>query len=173
MASNRDVAFAIFNGDMGGIPFIGAVPFWTVFVEVETGVAATPPDIRELGGGLYAFTPPDVGDVQYVGIIDNCNGDANPRYTTWASEVLMSDMQRVLGMLHQNSVVDDTIYDANNNLLQARMRLYNNKTNADAASAASQQDPPAEYDTGKVGTYSISCSYIGTNLATYEVAKVS
>lgn len=77
-------------------------------------------------------------------------------------------LPRVLGMLHENSVLDQTTFDVNNNLTAGRLRLYNSKTNADAAEAAS----PGTYDTGKIAQYSISATYTGTNLQTYEVAKL-
>jgi len=75
---------------------------------------------------------------------------------------------RALGMLHENSVLDLTTFDGSNNLLQGRMRLYDSAANADAAVAAS----PGVYNTGKIAEYNITATYTGSNLKTYEVAKV-
>lgn len=78
-------------------------------------------------------------------------------------------MLRLAGMLHENSVLDGTSFDANNNLLTGRLRLYNSKANADAAVAIAY---PGVYNTGKIGEYSILATYLGINLLTYEVARV-
>jgi len=76
-------------------------------------------------------------------------------------------LTRALGMLHENSVLDQTTFTAENNLLTGRMRLYDSKANADLATAAS----PGVYDTGKIAEYSIVATYTGTNLKTYRVDK--
>lgn len=75
---------------------------------------------------------------------------------------------RALGMLHENSVLDLTSFDGNNNLQQARLRLYDSAANATAATAAS----PGVYNTGKIAEYVIQATYTGSNLLTYEVSKV-
>jgi hypothetical protein len=74
---------------------------------------------------------------------------------------------RGLGLLHENSVLDLAIFDGNNNLTSGRLRVYDSKTHADAALAAS----PGTYDTGKIGQYVIAATYVGVNLATYEVSR--
>lgn len=78
-----------------------------------------------------------------------------------------TDLVRVLGMSHENSVLDQTTYTVDNNLLSGRMRIYDSKANADAAQAAS----PGIYDTGKIAEYAIIATYTGTNLVTYKVSR--
>jgi hypothetical protein len=81
---------------------------------------------------------------------------------------LSSDaLKRALGMLHENSVLDQTTFTVDNNLLTGRMRIYDSKANADAAWAAS----PGIYDTGKVAEYAVLATYTGTNLKTYKVSR--
>ena len=77
-------------------------------------------------------------------------------------------MLRLAGMLHENSVLDGTSFDANNNLLTGRLRLYDSKVHADAAAAIAY---PGVYNTGKHGEYLITATYMGINLLTYEVAR--
>lgn len=77
-------------------------------------------------------------------------------------------LQRALGMLHENSVLDQTSFSGGN-LASARLRLYDSAANAAAAQAASNQSPPAEYDTGKIAVYAINATYTGANLKDYLV----
>lgn len=74
---------------------------------------------------------------------------------------------KALGINHENSVLDQTAFTPENNLLNGRLRLYNTKANADAAVAAS----PGVYDTGKIAEYSILATYTGANLKTYKVSR--
>lgn len=76
-------------------------------------------------------------------------------------------LTRALGMLHENSVLDQTHFTPENNLLNGRLRIYDSKANADAAWAVS----PGIYDTGKIGEYAIVATYSGTNLKTYKVSR--
>jgi hypothetical protein len=69
---------------------------------------------------------------------------------------------RAIGMLHENSVLDLTSYDANNNLTNARLRLYDNASHAAAAGA-----------TGLIASYNIVATYTGVNMQTYTVTRTS
>lgn len=93
---------------------------------------------------------------------DNLPADTNTLLNS-----ISSNLTRALGMLHENSVMDQTSFTPENNLLTGRLRIYNSKANADAAWAVS----PATYDTGKVGEYAIVATYNGTNLKTYKVSR--
>lgn len=67
---------------------------------------------------------------------------------------------RALGLMHENSVLDQTIYDGANNLTSGRLRIYNTKANTLGAGA-----------TGLLETYTISASYVGDNVQTYTVVR--
>lgn len=67
---------------------------------------------------------------------------------------------RMLGLMHENSVLDNTSFDSLNNMTAGRIRIYDSKANAQAAGA-----------TGLLATYSITATYVGGNLATYTVVK--
>ncbi len=82
---------------------------------------------------------------------------------------IQASTTRALGLLHENSVLDLTSFDINNNLLSARLRLYSSAANAIAAQAAS----PGAYATGQIAQYAIAATYTGKNLQTYLVDRVS
>lgn len=90
---------------------------------------------------------------------------------TMSLKASYDSMRRMLGMLHENSVLDSTTFDTNNNLLSGRLRLYGSKADADAAVLAGGF--PATYDTNKIAEYTISAVYVGTDLTSYEVARVA
>lgn len=112
-----------------------------------------------------------VTSIKGSGSIDNTQLAGASFDTTQHSLAVLGGqvLPRMLGMLHENSVLDQTSFDGNNNLTNGRLRLYNSKTNADAATAAS----PGPYSTGLIAQYAIIATYTGTNLQTYEVARVA
>lgn len=67
-------------------------------------------------------------------------------------------LTRALGLMHENAVIDNTVFDGSNNLTAARMRLYNSKANALLAGGG-----------GLVATYTITATYTGSNIQTYTV----
>jgi len=60
---------------------------------------------------------------------------------------------RTLGLLHENSYLDNTVYDENKNLLTARRRCFDSKANKDAATYGGSET------TGLIATYTIEASY--------------
>lgn len=71
---------------------------------------------------------------------------------------LGTQLTRALGLMHENAVIDQTVFDGSNNLTGARFRIYDSKTDALAAGG-----------TGLVATYTIAATYTGTNIVTYTV----
>lgn len=69
-------------------------------------------------------------------------------------------MLRGIGLMHENSVLDQTAYDGFNNLTAGRMRTYDTKANAQAAGA-----------TGLIATYTITATYVGKNVQEYKVVR--
>ncbi len=67
-------------------------------------------------------------------------------------------LDRALGLMHENSYLDQTIFDGSNNMTSGRFRIYDSKANALAAGV-----------TGLVATYTITASYVGENVQTYSV----
>lgn len=162
----------------------GLTPTFLYFKRADTLAAVAAPTVTEVGGGTYYFdwtwtalTDPDI-------VYEVDGGVSIPtesvRYVSGkisVQDVLLDQsissvgdgVLRALGLLHENSVFDQSTFDVNNNLLSARVRIYNSKANADAASAAS----PAAYNTGKVAEYLITASYVPStpNLTKYTVTR--
>jgi len=63
---------------------------------------------------------------------------------------------QTLGLVQENQSMDQMIYDANSQLISARIRLYDSAANVGT-------------DTGVIATYTMTSTYSGTELATYKV----
>jgi len=59
------------------------------------------------------------------------------------------DLKRALGLMHENFYIDNPIYDENNNLVSARVRIYSVNTSVGT-------------DNDVIGTYLITSNSIGT-----------
>ena len=66
-----------------------------------------------------------------------------------------TNIARMLGLHHENSVLDQQTYSNRGRLLSARLRAYNSRTHADAALAVT----PDDYTTGLLFTWSINATY--------------
>ena len=179
MASSKEKVFPAFDIDTG-LPITGLSPSWLSLFELSTGqdiALAARPTIRDAGHGFYAFLPSVPVDGHWVGVID-LGATADPRYQSFHMRYedsidQLPILQRILGMLHENSVFDLTNFDpATNVLTSGRLRLYGTKADADAASSLSEASPgqTTTYDTNKLAQYSIRAAYQGPNLLSYEVA---
>ena len=80
-----------------------------------------------------------------------------------------TDIARILGLQHQNSIVDQTVHDSDRNLLSARLRVYDTAANVAAATAVS----PSVYNTGLLFQYQIVGSFSGGILQKYHIEKVT
>jgi hypothetical protein len=79
-------------------------------------------------------------------------------------------MVRALGMLHENSFLDMTSYDTNNNFTGGRLRIYDTKAHANAA----VRDEAATVGVnGLLSIYIIAANYLGVNLKDYRVTRDS
>lgn len=67
---------------------------------------------------------------------------------------------RLLGLVQENTVIDQQIYDLQNNLTSARIRTYNSKANALLASG-----------TGLVASYTMTAVYSSGKLIDYKVVR--
>ena len=84
--------------------------------------------------------------VGLVNVVDNIESDT------------FTLMRRAMGLMHENSVLDQTVFDGFNNLTAGRLRTYDSKANALAAGA-----------TGLIATYTITASFVGKNVTEYKV----
>jgi hypothetical protein len=72
-----------------------------------------------------------------------------------------TNILRLLGLAHYNSIVDSTTYDTDGNLTSARIRCYDSAINALAAGAP-----------GLLFQYDMVSTYLGGQMSTYSLRKV-
>lgn len=99
--------------------------------------------------GVLTYAVTTAGAAPYLGAVKIV---ANEEVDTYLL------MIRALGLMHENCVMDQTLFDGGNNLTNARLRLYNSKTNANLAGG-----------TGLLATYTVTATYAGDNIQTYVV----
>lgn len=75
------------------------------------------------------------------------------------------NLLKVLGLVYENSVIDQQSYDVDGNLLSGRVRSYDSATNANQASAVS----PAPYTIGLRYTWNVTAAYNSGLLSKYTI----
>jgi hypothetical protein len=79
-----------------------------------------------------------------------------------------TNILRILGLVHENAVVDQQAYDVDGNLIQARIRAYDSAANANAASAIS----PTAYLTGLRFTWQVDATFTSGALSKYVITRL-
>ena len=107
------------------------------------------------GGG---WTTAEKEQIRYRLALDGSQTD--PTTDTGTIEDILADttdmvakMLRVLGLNHENAFIDNMVLDADNQLTSARIRIYDSKANADAATDGDN------YTTGLIASYTMESSY--------------
>lgn len=119
-------------------------------------------NLNHVAEGLYAasYTPAVEGVFSVVYQFYTDAGrtvDANYERQGEALDVnsYRTNILRLLGLVHENSVIDQQVYDSNDNLLSARIRSYDTAANALAAGA-----------TGLRFTWAATGTYAGAGVLT-------
>lgn len=81
---------------------------------------------------------------------------------------MRTNVLRLLGLVHENSVVDQQVYDSDSNLTGARIRCYDSAVNATSAAAIA----PLPYMTGLKFIYEVHASYSAGNLDKYYITRL-
>lgn len=176
-----DNSAVFFLYDQSGAPLSGASPTWLYLRDHLGTDYPTKPTIIAVSNapGAYRFIRPAEPERHLVGMIDAGTNTAVVRYRPFVQRgeqlrdavTMLDDMvpddlggmvQRALGLMHENSVLDNTSYDSRNNLIAGRLRVYNRRDNA-----------IAQGDVGLIATYAISATYTGGNLTRYLVTRES
>ena len=104
----------------------------------------------------------EVGEAFHLGnyaIVVKENTNENPTnfalYNFTITSSISARLQRILGMLGENMVVDNYTYDTAGNCTAYRMRLFSTRAGADAASLNITDVP----EPGEIATYTIEQSY--------------
>jgi len=140
----------------------------------SSGVLSATVNLNHAAEGLYvaSYTPATEGvyTVVYEAYADV--GRTVPTGYGKGSEGLdvgsyRTNILRLLGLAHENSVIDSQVWDTDSNLTSARIRCYDSAANAAAANAIA----PAAYNTGLRFSYSVSASYSGGLLSKYAITR--
>jgi hypothetical protein len=141
-----------------------------------SGTLITSVSLTHITEGLYGglYTPTVEGVYTIVFQLYTDSGHTTPSMLSKGTETLdvssyRTNIMRILGLVHENSVVDLNTYDTDGNLLSARVRTYNSAVNAAAALAAS----PSPYATGLQFEYAVSASFSSSLLKTYSITRVT
>ena len=147
----------------------GLTPSFLFYKDASSLSNVTQPSISELSGGVYYFDRviSSMSDPEIVFQIDGGSGLPDSiRYVSdsihpneFASESINDYLVKAVGLLHENSVMDQTSYSSGK-LTGARIRLYDSKANALLASS-----------TGKLYEYQVAATYSGGNLTSYTVTR--
>lgn len=125
--------------------------------------AFTPPaaEIYTLHFFIYADAGHSIEDITYTRSVDQVVA------TDSGIDDLASNLLRVLGLVHQNVFIDNTIHDAYGSLVAARVRIFDSQANVEAATDGGSET------TGLIATYEIDASFEGScRLGTYRMKIV-
>lgn len=80
---------------------------------------------------------------------------------------LAAKIVRILGLVHENAFIDNTVHDSFGQLVAARVRLFDSKANVELATDGGSET------TGLIATYQIETTYENEcRMGTYRVKRV-
>ena len=92
------------------------------------------------------------------------------------TDVIFPRLQRALGLLGENSIIDAYIHDDAGNITSCRIRVFNSKTNRDAATAwtdtENDADPAVAKETGETSRYALTATHLAPRLLRTDVNNV-
>lgn len=136
----------------------------SISADLQSDTSAIEASIASIGGVVGGLPAPDNAGIAAI----KAKTDLLPNNVGDLFSTISAQLLRVLGMLHENSVLDKVQYDpATNNLISARFRLYANATDAQAARNAGDLAD----DELRIAQYSIVSQYSGDNMLNYLVVK--
>lgn len=125
--------------------------------------------------GLYqaVYTPTTEGDFSIVGqfyfdIPRTVDAGYEKHGESLNVNSIKTNIARLLGLAHENAVVDQQTYNGDGLLTSARLRVYDSAANAAAAFSI----VPAAYNTGLKFIYQVQATYSTGDLASYMITRV-
>ena len=142
-----------------------------VTVHTITGaVAVGPLDLPHFSGGLYGSSHIFTADGQFTAVYrlyEDAGHLTLADYDVEAESIEATadktNILKMLGIVHHNTVEDMFTYDGSGNLTSVRVRAYDTETNALAAKASS----PANGTIGLLFSWNITAQYSGGRLSLY------
>ena len=149
-------SFPVF--DLDGYSKKSGETFFTSVLRQDGIDSAVFVSISEIGvSGDYRinFTPDSVGVWMLDVFSDYSKEWWGGEYVAMDGDIsdVYSMVRRVLGLSHENIFIDETTYDADGQLVAARVRLFDSKVNCDAAT-----DGGSEV-VGLLSTYSLTTTW--------------
>lgn len=161
---NQPVTLDILAAD-GNITLFGQIRIYNFLNSLIASLST----VQVGSEGLYraSWTPNIEGYYTYVGQLYTDSLFVTPAEYDKAGDLIdvnsiKTNILRTLGLLHENTVIDQQVYDGASNLTSARVRCYDSKTNAQAAGV-----------TGLQFIYSMSATYTGNLLTNYSLVRDS
>lgn len=133
----------------------------------DVGGLITTIDLPHLADGLYGsvWTPTIEGVYSSVGeLYFDAGRTISAGYEKQGENIdvnsVRANILRLLGLVHENSVVDLQVYNVDGNLTSARIRVYDSKSNAILAGLVGVQY-----------TYTVLATYSGQQLNSYKILR--
>lgn len=148
--------------DSQGNPVTGLVQAnFTIQLLRNEGATAESVTITEKGAGYYwiDFTPTGVGT--YSLLITNATYNTlgwttDYKVTTYSIDDIGTVLARAIGLMQENTYIDNQVYDINNHLVSARIRTYTNAASVGTGSnVLATYDVLASYTLGLLTAYSV------------------
>lgn len=133
---------------------------------------------KHLGRYEANFIPSSAGvfSITFIVYSDSGHATENITYSREAEQVFVTDndkddlaamLIRVLGLVHENAFIDNTVFDAFGQLIAARVRIFDSAMNVDMATDGGSETA------GLVATYEITSVYEAqARMGTYKMKKV-
>jgi hypothetical protein len=139
-------------------------------------------DLPHMAKGRYegSWTPTSVGPFSALFITYSDVGHTieNIVYVRGVEQIFVSQSDvddlaaaivRLLGLNHENAFIDNTEFDEFGQLISARIRIFDSKTNAEAAQDG---DVPPVGTTGLIATYTMEADYESEITGTGTIVKI-
>jgi len=143
--------------------------FGRINIYNSSGVLVTTLSANHLAEGLYTadWNPTIEGTYTAVGqfffdSLFTIDADYEKTMDDIDVSTVKANIIRLLGLVQENTVIDQQVYDLQSNLTGARIRTYNSKSNATAAGV-----------TGLVASYTMTAVYSSNKLVDYKVVRDS
>jgi len=168
-ATNIEGVVTAMDPVLSGIAALQGQPTDLSSVDTEFGRLNAIIEAQEAGGTTNIGTPADVsgtdslfGKIYEARDAIKAKTDLIPADFTARLNELKSNMTRMLGLVKENSVLDQTIFDVKNNLTSGRLRIFGSKSDA-------------QNGINPVAAYTITATYTpGTNnLQSYQMVRDS
>lgn len=142
--------------------------FGRVTIYDSLGALVTTLDTNNFTEGLYSvnWTPNTEGYYSFIGELFSDSLKTIPASYDKVTELIEVSSQknnilRLLGLVHQNSVVDNATYDPDGNLISSRLRCYDSAINAIPGGSS-----------GLLFEYEINATYSNNMMTTFTLKKV-